>query len=89
MSRLLLFLITLGALAALVMFFLNYDLTAAVATGVVLALAGGATTIVLRLAGSAQPEPKQVKAPPEASDANRARAVEPVTGPAADDQLYE
>ncbi|AGL16034.1 hypothetical protein [Actinoplanes sp. N902-109] len=55
MSRLTAFLITLGALAALVVVFLAYGLTAAVATGVVLALAGAATTVVLRLGGAGEP----------------------------------
>jgi hypothetical protein len=61
MTRLVLFLITLGALAALVMVFLAYGLTAAVATGVVLTLAGGATTIVLRLAGTTAPPAQQLE----------------------------
>ena len=54
MPRLILFLITLGALAGLVLAFLVYGLTAAVATGVVLALAGCATKIVIRLAAPAR-----------------------------------
>lgn len=84
MSRILFFLITLGALAALVMVFLKYDVAAAVATGVVLALAGGATTIVLRLAGATQPDTET-----KAADATRAGAVEPAARPAAHDQRHE
>ena len=89
MSRLMLFLITLGALAALVLIFLRYGLTAAVATGVVLALAGGATTIVLRLAGTAQPVISPEQAAPGATDVSRVRAIETAGMPAADDRLPE
>jgi hypothetical protein len=49
-SRLITFLITLAALAGLVMVFIAYGVAAAVATGIVLALAGGAVTVVVRLA---------------------------------------
>jgi hypothetical protein len=88
MSRLMLFLITLGALAALVLIFLTYNLTAAVATGVVLALAGAATTVVLRLAGSTQQDTMKVTAL-EAKDADRAPAIESAGGSTADDQLQD
>ncbi len=63
MSRLALFLLTLATLAALVLVFLAYDLTAAVATGVVLALAGAATTVVLRLTGTESAGGPQVTGP--------------------------
>jgi len=51
-SRLIPFLVTLIALAALVVVFISYGVTAAVATGIVMTLAGGAVTVVLRLAGT-------------------------------------
>jgi hypothetical protein len=51
-SRLIPFLITLAALAALVMVFIGYGVTAAAATGIVMTLAGGAVTVVVRLVGN-------------------------------------
>ncbi len=77
MTRLVLFLITLGALAALVMVFLAYGLTAAVATGVVLTLAGGATTIVLRLAGTTALPARQLEAAEGARSGVGAQAATP------------
>ena len=85
MSRLLLFLVTLGALAALVMVFLAAGLTAAVATASVLALAAGATTIVLQL-GDNEPG---VEAAPDKSQPARPRPVQHIAGPTADNEPDE
>jgi hypothetical protein len=58
-------------------------------TGVVLTLAGCATTIVLRLAGTAQSVIPPEKAAPKAVDVSRTRTVGPAGGPAAHDHLPE